>query len=181
MKRQRFGKYATRQHHRLCQNACMLSNTMLCYVQNSRRVKVLSESENHEDHIRYSCHESTRCLVPTKRDFVAYVHSAYIVSQGCVTLQCSVGFVESQTIILLEWCTQQGIHLQFKLHVLSLIFVLRKINLSKQAYLLIVRSAHKCLESQEQRYLTIQVVATVCKCILGRLGHHGTTVYTTLL
>lgn len=134
---------------------CMLSNTMLCYVQNSRRVKVLSESENHEDHIRYSCHESTRCLVPTKRDFVAYVHSAYIVSQGRVTLQCSVGFVESQTIILLEWCTQQGIHLQFKLHVLSLIFILRKTNLSKQAYLLIVRSAHKCLESQEQRYLTL--------------------------
>jgi len=52
---------------------------------NSRRVKVLSESENHEDHIRYSCHESTRCLVPTKRDFVVYVHSAYVVSQGCVT------------------------------------------------------------------------------------------------
>lgn len=81
---------------------CMLSNTVLCYVQNSRRVKVLSESENHEDHIRYVCHESTRCLVPTKRDFVAYVHSAYIVSQGRVTLQCSAGFVEAQTIILLE-------------------------------------------------------------------------------
>lgn len=48
-----------------------------------------------------------------------------------------------------------GIHLQFKVHVLSLISILRKTNLSKQAYLLTVRSAHKCPESQEQRYLTI--------------------------